>query len=46
MKVNELQAAMEAILFASGEPVSTDKLVQALSTDKSTVKNLMEILMT
>lgn len=44
MKVNELQAAMEAILFASGEPVSTDKLVQALSTDKSTVKSLMEIL--
>ena len=44
MKVNELQAAIEAILFASGEPVSVDKLIQALSTDKSTVKSLMEIL--
>ncbi len=44
MKVNELQAAIEAILFASGEPVSIDKLVQALSADKSTVKSLIEIL--
>lgn len=44
MKVNELQAAIEAILFASGEPVSVDKLIQALSINKSTVKNLMEIL--
>ena len=44
MTINELQAAIEAILFASGEPVSVDKLVQTLSINKATVKSLMEVL--
>ena len=30
MKASKLQAAVEAILFASGEPVELDKIAQVL----------------
>lgn len=37
MKIEELQAAAEALLFASGEPVTADKLAQALEIDRESV---------
>ena len=30
MEANELQCALEAVLFAAGEPVAVDKLCQVL----------------
>lgn len=44
MKIKQLQAAIEAILFASGEPVSLERLVQVLETDKETIKKMIESL--
>ena len=44
MRLSETMAAIEAILFANGEPVSLDRLVQVLDTDKNTIKNLIETL--
>lgn len=35
------QAAIEAILFASGEPVPVDRLVEALEIDRQTVRKLI-----
>ena len=37
MEVKEARAALEALLFASGTPISAEKLAQALKLDKETV---------
>lgn len=37
MEIKELKSAVEAILFACGEPVSVDRLAEALETDEQTV---------
>ena len=44
MEVKEVQAAIEAILFASGEPVPVDRLVEVLGIDKLTVRRLLTVL--
>ena len=38
MEINELQHAIEAILFALGVPVGTDRLCQALEEDRARVE--------
>ena len=38
MEQNKLQSAVEAILFALGVPVETNRLCQALETDRETVE--------
>ena len=42
MGVNELLRAIEAVLFASGEPMSVDRLAQVLEIDEETAMNLVE----
>ena len=42
MEIKELQAAIEAMLFASGEPVAVDKLADALDMDKVTTEKLAD----
>lgn len=37
MEIQELQGAVEAILFAAGEPLEAEKIAAALLTDKETV---------
>lgn len=45
MELKKLQGAIEAILFASGEPVSLDRISEALDVDKLTVSKLLQKLM-
>ena len=45
MEIRELQATIEAILFASGDPVSVDKLADVLELEKNTVIKLTDSLM-
>ena len=45
MEIKETQSAIEAILFACGDPVSADKLAEALEIDKTTVVKLADSLM-
>lgn len=42
MKINKLNAAIEAILFSSGEPVETEKIAQALEVDTDIVHKLVD----
>ena len=42
MKINKLNAAIEAILFSSGEPVETEKIAQALEIEFDTVHKLID----
>lgn len=42
MEIKELQSAIEAILFASGDPVGIDKLAEVLSINKATVIKLAD----
>ncbi len=37
MEIKELRSAVEAILFACGEPVATDRLAEVLETDEQTI---------
>lgn len=37
MEINKIKSSIEAILFASGEPVSVDRLSQTLEIDRNTV---------
>ncbi len=37
MEIKELRSAVEAILFACGEPVAADRLAEVLETDEQTV---------
>ena len=42
MEIKQYQAAMEAILFASGEPVSVSRLSEALDLDDETTVRIAE----
>ncbi|MBO5797193.1 MAG: SMC-Scp complex subunit ScpB [Clostridia bacterium] len=42
MEIKQYQAALEAILFASGEPVGIDRLAAALELDNDAVETLAE----
>lgn len=42
MKVQELQAAAEAILFASGEPLELERLAQVLELDTEYTEKILE----
>ena len=44
MEIKEYQAVIEAVLFASGEPVSGDRLAEVLALDKPTVVKLIQLL--
>ncbi len=41
LDIHELEAAMEAILFASGEPVAIERICLALELDKETAEQLL-----
>ncbi len=40
--MNELRATLEAILFASNEPVTIDSLVEALDTDRQAISGQLD----
>lgn len=42
MEIKEMKAAIEAILFASGEPVEVDRIATVLELDKQTVLLLVQ----
>ena len=42
MKVQELQAAAEAILFASGEPLEVERIAEALELDDEYTQRILE----
>ena len=41
MEIKSAQAAIEAILFASGEPVPVERIIDALEIDRQTVRKLL-----
>ena len=41
MIMNEIQAAVEAILFAAGEPLEIERIAQALEQDKEIVESVL-----
>ena len=43
--MKEMEAAVEAILFASGEPVQLERICVALELDRSTAEQLLQKLM-
>lgn len=45
MEIRKLQGAIEAILFASGDPVSVDRIAEVLELDKPTVGKILQNLM-
>lgn len=45
MEIKQLQAAIEATLFASGDAIEIEKLAQTLEIDKQTVSKLVKQLM-
>ncbi len=45
MEIRKIQGAIEAILFASGEPVPEARLAEVLSLDRETAKKLLTLLM-
>jgi segregation and condensation protein B len=44
MEIKSAQAAIEAILFASGDPVPVERLVDALEIDRQTVRRLISVI--
>ncbi len=42
MNIKEIRAAIEAILFSSGEPISLDRFNQVFDVDKRTIRNILE----
>ena len=42
MKFSEGMAAVEAVLFAHGEPIEADKLAAAAEIEKETVERMVE----
>lgn len=42
MEMKEIESAIEAILFASGEPVRLDRICVALEMDKETVERVVQ----
>ena len=45
MEIKEIEAAVEGILFASGEPVQIDRICVALELDRPTVERVLQTLM-
>jgi segregation and condensation protein B len=45
LEIKKLQGAVEAILFASGDPVSIEKIAQALNLDKPTTTKILQNIM-
>ena len=45
MDMKEIESAIEAILFASGEPIHVDRICLALDVDRETVEKLLQKLM-
>jgi segregation and condensation protein B len=45
MEMKEIESAIEAILFASGEPIHVDRICLALDVDRQTVEKLLQKLM-
>lgn len=45
MEMKEIESAVEGILFASGEPVQTDRICVALEMDRPTVELVLQKLM-
>ena len=45
LEIKEAKAAMQAILFASGEPISLERLATAVEVDETTVDKLLKSLM-
>ena len=45
MEMKEIESAIEAILFASGEPIHVDRICLALDMDRPTVEKLLQKLM-
>ena len=45
MEMKEIESAVEGILFASGEPVQTDRICMALEMDRPTVEQVLQKLM-
>ena len=45
MEMKEIESAVESILFASGEPVQTDRICTALELDRPTVERVLQQLM-
>ena len=45
LEMKEIEAAIEGILFASGEPVSADRICVAMDMDKPTVELVLQKLM-
>lgn len=41
MDLKEIESAVEAILFASGEPISLDRLAAAVDVDPETIKQIV-----
>ena len=41
MEMKEIEAAVEGILFASGEPVAADRIAVALDLDRDTVDQVL-----
>ena len=41
MKMNEIEAAVEAILFASGEPLEIERIAEALNEDEGVVESVL-----
>lgn len=42
LEIKEAQAAIEAILFASGEPIGAEKIAEAIGLEKATVIKLLQ----
>ena len=42
MEMKEIESAVEGILFASGEPVQTDRICVALEMDRPTVELVLQ----
>ena len=45
MEMKEIESAIEGILFASGEPVQTERICMALDMDRQTVETVLQKLM-
>ena len=45
MEMKEIESAIEAVLFASGEPIHIDRICLALDMDRDTIEKLLQKLM-
>lgn len=44
MDIKKLEAAVEALLFASGEPIPIERMAQVLGADKTTLQKVLTIM--